>query len=79
MFDHPRSPDIRMLSEAVQAWFQYYQADPDEGASHLLCNAALAFFRDGYHTIDDVTTMLIGTYVGIPSTWVNAPTSASVH
>lgn len=71
--------EFRMLSEAVQAWYRYYELRPDEQASHVLCSAALEFFDEGYCTLDDVSTMLIGTYVGISATRVNAPTSKSVH
>lgn len=70
---------FRMLSEAVQAWYRYYEVEPDELASQTLSAAAIEFFKEGYRSLDHVTTMLIGTYVGKWSTRVNAPTSASLH
>jgi hypothetical protein len=71
--------DFRMLSEAVHAWYEYYEIEPDEQASARLCEAALDLFNDGYRTVDTLTTMLIGTYVGRWATRVNAPTSSRVH
>ncbi|NLR97032.1 hypothetical protein HGP17_09305 [Rhizobium sp. P38BS-XIX] len=71
--------NIRVLSQAVQAWYRYYDVEPDETASHALCLAAIEFYNDGYRTLDDLSTVLIGTYVGKWSTRVNAPTSISVH
>jgi len=70
---------FRMMSEAVQAWYRYYEVDPDDQASQTLCAAAIALFNDGHRSLDDLSTMLIGTYVGRWSTRVNAPTSAAVH
>jgi hypothetical protein len=75
----PRDKDFRMLSEAVQAWYRYYEVAPDEQASHTLCSAAIDLFNEGYRTCDGIATMLIGTYVGRWSTRVNAPTSQSIH
>jgi hypothetical protein len=71
--------DFRMLSEAVQAWYRFYEVDPDDQASHTLACAAIQFFNDGHRSLDDITTMLIGTYVGKWATRINAPTSAAVH
>jgi hypothetical protein len=48
-------------------------------ASHVLRTAATNRYNEGYRTADDIAAVLIGTYVGIYSTNVNAPTSASVH
>lgn len=72
-------PDFKTMSEAVQAWYRFYQIDPKNGLSDLLCRAAIDLYRDGYHSSDDIATALIGSYVGIHATRVNAPTSASVH
>lgn len=79
MTSSPRERDFRMLSEAVQAWYRYYEVAPDETASEKLCSAALDFFNEGYRTKDDIATMLIGTYVGRWSTRVNAPASSALH
>jgi hypothetical protein len=68
-----------MLLRADQAWHRYYEVEPDDQSSHTLSAAAIEFFQNGHRTLDDVTTLLIGTYVGKWSTRVNAPTSASVH
>jgi hypothetical protein len=53
-----------MLSEAVQAWYRYYEIAPDDQAPHTLGAAAIQFFKDGHRSLDEITTMLIGTYVG---------------
>jgi hypothetical protein len=67
------------MSEAVQAWYRFYKIDPKEGLSDVLCRAAIDFYRDGHHTADDIATALIGAYVGVNATRVNAPSSTSVH
>jgi hypothetical protein len=71
--------EFRLMSEAVQAWYRFYEVSPDDRASHVLCNAAIDLYNDGYRTVDDIATVLIGTYVGIWSTKINAATSTSVH
>ena len=71
--------EYRLTSEAVQTWYRFYEVSPDDRASHVLCTAAIDLYQHGYRTADDIATMLIGTYVGIWSTKVNASTSASVH
>ncbi|MBB3527080.1 hypothetical protein OS035_29000 [Rhizobium sp. 268] len=37
-----------------------------------LCTAALEFYQEGYKTAEEVSTLLIGTYVGFSSTRVNS-------
>lgn len=71
--------DIRTISDAVQTWYRYYEVSPDEKVSKTLCTAAIRFFNDGYQSSDDISTLLIGTYVGRWATRVNAPTSDSSH
>jgi len=71
--------DFRMLSQAVQAWYRFYEVVPDDQASHTLGAAAIQFFNDGHRSVDELTTLLIGTYVGRWATRVNAPTSAAIH
>jgi hypothetical protein len=71
--------DFRMLSEAVNAWFTFYSVEPDEQASNTLTSAARKLFDGGCRTVEDLSTMLIGTYVGVWATRINAPTSASIH
>lgn len=72
-------PDFKMMSEAVQAWYRFYEVDPKHGLSEVLCQAAIDLYHDGHRTSDDIATALIGTYVGIQAMRVNAPTSAAVH
>lgn len=72
-------PDFKTMSEAVQAWYRFYQIDSRRGLSDLLCQAAIDLYREGHRSSDDIATVLIGTYVGIDATRVNAPTSAAVH
>jgi hypothetical protein len=71
-------PDFKMMSEAVQAWYRFYEIDPKRGLSDVLCQAAIGLCREGHYNSDDIATVLIGTYVGIHATRVNAPTSAAV-
>jgi len=75
----PNDPDFRMLSDAVQAWYRFYELPPADPASHTLCNAAIALFNEGYRTVDEIATALIGAYVGFVATRTNAPTSMSLH
>jgi hypothetical protein len=71
--------EYRLTSEAVQRWYRFYEVLPDDRASRVLCAAAVDLYQHGYRTADEIATMLIGTYVGIWSTKVNAATSQSVH
>jgi hypothetical protein len=75
----PRYAQYRALSKAVSRWFEYYNAEYDETASETLCNAAVDLFNEGYRSTDEIATLLIGTYIGIWSTRVNAPTSCAIH
>ncbi len=75
----PKGSECRILAEAVLQWYSFYEVAPDDEASSTLVAAALEFFHDGYHTADDLAVRLIGTYVGIWSTKINAPTSAAIH
>ncbi|MGO4568375.1 hypothetical protein AB4Z52_25790 [Rhizobium sp. 2YAF20] len=72
-------PDVAVLSEALQQWYRYYEVPPGEAASDTLCGAALRLYNEGHRTVQEIATILIGTYVGISSTRVNAPTSQLVH
>jgi hypothetical protein len=72
-------PDVAVLSEAVQRWYRYYEVSVDDTATETLCGAALELYNEGHRTVEEIATILIGTYVGISSTRVNAPTSQSVH
>jgi hypothetical protein len=79
MMQKSARPDIDLLSEAVQRWYRFYEVPPDEAATDILCSAALGLYREGHRSLEDIATVLIGTYVGISATRVNAPTSQSVH
>lgn len=72
-------PGFRMMSEAVQAWYRFYEVSPDDRATEMLSSAAIDLYNEGYRSADEIATMLIGSYVGIWSTRVNAPTSAALH
>lgn len=72
-------PDAAILAEAVQRWFEFYEVDRTRRIDKILCEAAMRIYRGGYHSVDDVATVLIATYVGILATTINAPSSASVH
>ncbi|NLS07955.1 hypothetical protein HGP14_32530 [Rhizobium sp. P32RR-XVIII] len=70
---------MKMLSRAVQRWHRDYEVKHDDHASHVVRHAVIALFNDGYRSEGDIATLLIGTYVGLSSTKVNALTSSSVH
>ncbi|RXT29893.1 hypothetical protein B5P46_02200 [Rhizobium leguminosarum] len=72
-------PVVAVVSEAVRRWFEFYEVPLDERASDALSSAAISLYGDGYQTVDDIATMLIGTYVGLWATRINAPTSKAVH
>lgn len=67
--------DTRLLSDAVRAWFDYYELGPDERAMERLCSAAIGLYDDGCRSLDHLATTLIGTYVGLWDTRVNSPSS----
>lgn len=71
--------NFRMLAEAVNAWFDYYEVEPHEQTYDVLSTAALSLFDQGHRNLDDLPTMLIGTYVGRWAVLVNAPSSDDVH
>jgi hypothetical protein len=72
-------PEFGLLSEAVQRWYHFYEVTPDDRVSETLYTAAMTVFGEGYKTADDIATVLIGTYVGVLSTRVNAISSISIH
>lgn len=74
-----RESDFRAMSEAVQNWYRFYEVQPNDQSSHVLCTAAINLYNEGYRTVDDIAAALIVTYAGIWSTKVNAPTSSSIH
>ncbi|KQV18240.1 hypothetical protein ASC97_29690 [Rhizobium sp. Root1203] len=74
-----KEPDFRTMSEAVQHWYRFYEVPPNDQSSQVLCTAAISLYNEGYRSVDDIATALIGTYVGIWSTKVNAPTSSAIH
>ncbi|MGB8291607.1 hypothetical protein ACCS68_29115 [Rhizobium beringeri] len=74
-----KRPDLTAMSEAVQAWYQFYEVPRNDHSSRVLCSAAVELYNDGIRNVDDIAAALIGTYIGVWSTKINAPTSASVH
>nr|WP_223217165.1 hypothetical protein [Rhizobium cauense] len=68
-----------MMSNAVRAWYVYYEESPDQRTSTVLSSAAVDLYRKGHRTAENIAAMLIGTYVGLYSTRVNAPTSRAIH
>lgn len=72
-------PDASMLAEAVQKWFEFYDVERTRPVDKMLCRAAMRIYQEGYHSVDEISTVLIATYVGILATRINAPSSAAVH
>jgi hypothetical protein len=70
---------VKVLASAVDQWFRYYDVDQDDHVWNVLWKAAFDLYKDGYRSEDDLATLLIGTFVGLASTKVNAPSSATVH
>lgn len=70
---------VLLLANAADQWFLYYAVEHDDRVRDVLCNAALDFYKDGYRSEDDLATLLIGTFVGVASTKINASSSATVH
>lgn len=73
------SDALQTLSDAVEQWFEFYEVSSDDKVSKTLCDAAVALYREGHRKVDDIATILIGTYIGPWSARVNAPTSGSIH
>jgi hypothetical protein len=73
------SVDVDVILLAVRRWSEFYEVPLDEGVSDTLCGAAIRFYGKGYRTADDLATMLIGNFVGLCPTRINALTSASIH
>jgi hypothetical protein len=74
-----KEPEFKTMSDAVQAWYRFCDLDPKDGLSNVLFQAAIDFYNEGHRSTDDIAAALIGTYVGIHATRVNAPTSAALH
>ena len=70
---------FRTASAAVQAWYRFYHEKPELGASSILCRAAIQLYGDGHRSVEDIATILVGTYVGMVATRVNSATSSSIH
>ncbi|MGR8925311.1 hypothetical protein ACU8MB_16365 [Rhizobium leguminosarum] len=71
--------DQLLMSKAVREWYRYYEVEWDDQASSLLCDAAIELYNEGCRSVEEMATVLIGTYVGLAATRVNAPSSSSVH
>ncbi len=72
-------PDHLVISKAVSEWYRHYNVTWDDHASSFLCDAAIELYDGGCRSVDEMAMMLIGTYVGLAATRVNAPSSGSVH
>ena len=68
-----------IISVAVKEWYRYYNLGWDDQASSFLCDAAIDLYNQGCRSSEEMATILIGTYVGLESTRVNAPSSTSLH
>jgi len=74
-----RDGQAALIADAVKQWYYFYEVQPDEPSSDVLSRAAIELYAEGYDDSDDIATLLIAKYVGMWSTRVNAPTSASLH
>ncbi|ACS60070.1 conserved hypothetical protein (plasmid) [Rhizobium leguminosarum bv. trifolii WSM1325] len=45
----------------------------------FLRDAAIELYNKDCRSVEEMATVLIGTYVGLAATRVNAPSSSSVH
>ncbi|MFP3547319.1 hypothetical protein SB748_28315 [Rhizobium sp. SIMBA_035] len=70
---------VKVLGSAVDQWFRYYEVENVHHVRNVLCNTALDLYKDGYRSEGDLATLLIGTFVGIASTKINAPSSLTIH
>jgi hypothetical protein len=70
---------VKLLASAVDQWFRYYEVRHDDHVWKVLRNAALYLYKDGYRSDGDLATLLIGTFVRMVSTKINASASATVH
>ncbi|RFB85492.1 hypothetical protein B5K08_26095 [Rhizobium leguminosarum bv. trifolii] len=71
--------DYRIMSQAVREWYRHYGVEWDDQASSFLCDAAIELYDQGCRSVEEMSTTLIGTYVGLAATRINAPSSDSVH
>ncbi|MGM5056121.1 hypothetical protein ACD589_15740 [Rhizobium sp. 814_E9_N1_1] len=71
--------DHLLMSKAVREWYRYYEVEWDDQASSFLCDAAIELYNEGCRSVEEMATVLIGTYVGLAATRVNAPSSSSLH
>ncbi|MBX5174456.1 MULTISPECIES: hypothetical protein [unclassified Rhizobium] len=71
--------DYRIMSKAVREWYRYYEVEWDDQASSFLCDAAIELYDRGCRSVEEMATILIGTYVGLAATRINAPSSDSLH
>jgi len=71
--------DHLIMTGAVREWYRHYNAMWDDEASSVLCDAAIELYNEGCRSVEEMATVLIGTYVGVAATRVNAPTSDAIH
>jgi hypothetical protein len=75
----PAQDEHLIVSKAIREWYRHYNVTWDDQASSFLCDAAIELYDDGCRSVQEMATILIGTYVGLAATRVNAPSSNSVH
>ncbi|MGO7565822.1 hypothetical protein ACC754_44190, partial [Rhizobium johnstonii] len=71
--------DHLLMSKAVREWYRHYEVECDDQASSFLCDAAIELYNEVCRSVEEMATVLIGTYIGLAATRVNAPSSSSVH
>jgi hypothetical protein len=61
------SPDFKTMSEAVKAWYRFYELDPRDGLSSILCQAR------SISTIMDMSLPMTSRPRSSAITWVSIP------
>lgn len=68
-----------LIYQAVEFWYEHFEADRQHEATAVLCAAAVRFVNEGESSVAELATALICAYPGLPATRVNAPTSIAIH
>ncbi|AHF82852.1 hypothetical protein RLEG3_13945 [Rhizobium leguminosarum bv. trifolii WSM1689] len=74
-----QTKDVNVLTEAVRTWYQHNHVTPTEGATQLLCSAAVDLFSQGHRTPEELATLLIARFDSPHSLKINAATSTAHH
>lgn len=56
--------DFMMLSQSVQSWYGFYNLEPTQQTSEVICSAAITLFNRGHQCHEDVTRILIARFPG---------------